>query len=163
MSEAVNAGKKPWIAYLDKEASYWGEGMCESVLAIMLKDLLLSDSDSTAADTARLIDNYYEQEFLPSDPLMKFLDDKGIGGFLTTFYELVFNLARLIPYNNSNQEKLVQLILELRKLPPRQLKIWEVCKAFYALSSVLLLILRLLLGGLPCLDSGTNVCGVDNR
>lgn len=91
---------------------------------------------------------------------MKFLDDKGIGEFLTNFYELVFDLARLIPYDNSNQEKLVQLILELRKLPPKQFKIWKVCKVFYALSPVLLLILRLLLGGLPRLDSGTIVWGL---
>jgi hypothetical protein len=60
---------------------------------------------------------------------MRFQDDQGIGGFLNTFYKVVFTLARLIPYNDSSkQEKLIRLILELRKSPPRSFKIWQVRK-----------------------------------
>ena len=104
------------------------EGMSENFLAKMLKDFLLSDGDSTATDTARLIDNFYGQVYLPSDPLMKFEDGQGIETFLVGFYELIFALARFIPYNSSDQDKVVQLMLELRKLPPKQLRIWEVCQ-----------------------------------
>ena len=45
------------------------------------------------------------------------------GGFLSYFYEIVYTLARLIPYNNPTQKQLVLLLLELRKLPPRQFAI----------------------------------------
>lgn len=128
MTEAVKAGKKPWITQFDKEIIECGEGTSEHFLAKMLKDFLLSDGDSTAADTARRIDDFYEQVYLPSDPLMKFEDGQGIGAFLVGFYELIFALARFIPYNSSDQDKLVRLIQELRKLPPRQLRIWEVCQ-----------------------------------
>lgn len=44
------------------------------------------------------------------------------------FWEVVSSLAKLIPYTDSSKhEKLVQLILELRKLPPRQFKVWGIC------------------------------------
>ena len=127
MSEAASTDKEPWITVFDDEINDWGKGTFDLSLAVMLKDYLLLDSDSTAADTARHVHLFYEQEHLLSDPLMKFEDDQGMGAFLSGFYENVFTLARLIPYNSSNQEKLVRLLLELRKLPPRQFKIWEVC------------------------------------
>lgn len=124
MSEAVNIGKEPWITQLDKEIDILGEGSLDYDLAIILKQLFLSDGDSTAADIARKIDNYYDQQFRPSDPLMRFQDDQGMGSFLFAFWEVVYiAFTRVIPYNNNNQEKLVQLVLELRKLPPRQFKI----------------------------------------
>ena len=91
---------------------------------MILKEFLLSDGK---ADIARKIDNFYDQELLPSDPLMRFEDDKGMQPFLFGFWQAVYiSIAKLIPYNNSNQEKLVQLILEFRKLPPRQFKISKI-------------------------------------
>ncbi len=125
MSEAVNVGEEPWITQLDKEIDILGEeGSLDYDLAIILKQLILSDGDSTAADIARKIDNYYDQQFRPSDPLMRFEDDQGMGSFLFAFWQTVcISFARVIPYNNNNQEKLVQLVLELQKLPPRQFKI----------------------------------------
>lgn len=124
MSEAVNVGKEPWITQLDKEIDILGNGTLEYDLAIILKQLFLSDGDSTAADIARKIDNYYDQQFRPSDPLMRFQDDQGMQSFLFAFWQAVYiAFARVIPYNNNNQEKLVQLVLELQKLPPRQFKL----------------------------------------
>ena len=127
MSEATSTDKEPWITVFDDEITEWGEGTFDHALGVTLKGYLLSDGDSAAADTARQIHIFYEQEHLHSDPLMKYEDDQGMGAFLSGFYEIVFTLARVIPYNNSNQEKLVWLLLELRKLPPRQFKIWKVC------------------------------------
>lgn len=124
MSEAVNVGKEPWITQLDKEIDILGKGTLEYDLAIILKQLFLSDGDSTAADIARKIDNYYDQQFRPSDPLMRFQDDQGMQSFLFAFWQAVYiAFARVIPYNNNNQEKLMQLVLELQKLPPRQFKL----------------------------------------
>ena len=124
MSEAVNVGKEPWITQLDKEIDILGEESLDYDLAIILKQLFLSDGDSTAADIARKIDNYYDQQFRLSDPLMRFQDDQGMQSFLFAFWQAVYiAFARVIPYNNNNQEKLTQLILELQKLPPRQFKL----------------------------------------
>lgn len=125
-SEAANLGEEPWITQFDDEINDLDEGAWEIDIARVLKQFLLSDGHSST-DTARRIDDSYEQQFLPSDPLMKFKDDQGMEGFLSCFYEVVFTLARLIPYHSSMQEKLIELILELRKLPPRPSKIWKVC------------------------------------
>lgn len=127
MSESASAGKEPWITQLNQEIDFLGENTWEYDLAMILKGLFLSDGDSDAADIARKIVNCYDQKFVPSDPLIRFRDDKGIQPFLFAFWQAVFiAFARIIPYNDSNQEKLLRFILELRKLPPRQFKIWEV-------------------------------------
>lgn len=86
MSEAVNVGKEPWITQLDKKIDILGKGTLEYDLAIIVKQLFLLDGKSTAADTARKIDNYYNQKFRPLDPLMRFQDDQGMQSFLFAFW-----------------------------------------------------------------------------
>lgn len=60
MSEAANAGKEPWVTQLDTEISGWDNETCEYDLAMILKELLLLDEESTQADTAHKIDNFNE-------------------------------------------------------------------------------------------------------
>ncbi|KAL1970741.1 hypothetical protein VTN77DRAFT_2575 [Rasamsonia byssochlamydoides] len=48
-----------------------------------------------------------------------------MANFLSILYELVFDMARLLPYTDARQDTLVQLILELRKLPPKPCRIWN--------------------------------------
>jgi hypothetical protein len=133
MSQAAanTTEKEPWLVRFDTEIDEHGDRSCEFFFAEILKDfLLLPDGDATtlAANTAREIVEFREKDFLPSDPLMRFKDDQGWGGFLHAFYMTVFCLARLIPYHDScKQDKLVQLMLELRKLPPRKTNIWVSC------------------------------------
>ena len=120
------SSKEPWFAYLEEGIASCGEGTFECDLNNIMKDFLISTSDLAALDTALRIDTYYWEYHLPSDPLMKFEEDKGIAGFLNHLYELVFDVARLIPYSDPRQDMLVQLILELRKLPAKPFKIWNV-------------------------------------
>ena len=120
------SSQEPWFAYLEEEIVSCGEGTFECDLDNIMKDFLISKCDPAAPETALRIVTYYWENYLPSDPLMKFEDDKGIAGFLNHLYELVFAMARLIPYNDSRQDMLVQLILELRKLPAKPFKIWNV-------------------------------------
>jgi hypothetical protein len=70
---------------------------------------------------------------------MRFEDDKGMGGFLDRLYDLIYDLARLIPFNNSLQDVLIQLIMELRNLPPKPFKIWNVCFSMTPLQSRIIL------------------------
>ena len=124
MSEAANDGKEPWITEVDNEISGWDDETCEYDFATILKEFLLSGGESTEADTARKIYDYYNQEFLPTDPLMRFQYDKRMQPFLFAFWQAAYiGFARFIPYNNSNQDKLVRLISELQRLPPSQFKI----------------------------------------
>jgi hypothetical protein len=81
MSEAANAtGKEPWLTQFDDEISESSEGSSGFFLAEMPKDFLLPSGDSTtlAAETARHIEEFQQQDYLTSDPLMRFQDDQGM-------------------------------------------------------------------------------------
>ena len=131
MSDTTKSTKEePWLTNFELETGDTGNTY-EEDLAVILKDFILdssADFTTLGAMTARKIDTFYRQEYLTADPLMKFQEDKGLGGFLWVFYELVCTLAKLIPYNDitSKQDKLVTLLAELRKLPPQCVKIWHV-------------------------------------
>ena len=133
MSHVSGIDQEPWIALFDEERKDSSEGTYEDALGNLVKGFLLSDDDDMASNTAQRIQNYYEQEYLLADPLMKFEDDQGMGEFLAAFYNIIFLLARLIPYNSYAQQKLLLLVLELRKLPPKSFKIWQVCELSPAL------------------------------
>ncbi|KAF2493455.1 hypothetical protein BU16DRAFT_619781 [Lophium mytilinum] len=105
MSEAVKAMDEDWVAQFD--------------------EFLLSDSDCAAADASRKSSAYYDKEYLPSDPLLKYQDDLGMAGFLNGFYEVVLRLVQLIPYKSSKQNSIIELLSELRQLSPKEVKIWE--------------------------------------
>jgi hypothetical protein len=83
MSEAANAtGKEPWLTQFDDEISESGEGSSGFFYAEMPKDFLLlpsGDSTTLAAETARHIEEFQKQDYLTSDPLMRFQDDQGMG------------------------------------------------------------------------------------
>lgn len=115
---------QPWVVFLDGEIA---DPTSDQELAQVLKRAFLSDEESAPAQAAQQIDALYEKEFLPSDPLMRFQDDKGMAGFLNNLYWFVTELALVIPYNHSGQDILVNILVELRKLPTKQFKIWNVC------------------------------------
>ena len=103
---------------------------------------------AAAEEAARRIHADYCDVYLPSDPLMKGLDDKGMAGFLSRLYELVFSQVRLVGYDDARQDALVETLLELRKLPPQSLRIWGVsCPVPVSLG----LVANSRTGGLHCL------------
>lgn len=135
MSHADAIDQEPWIALFDQERNDRGESTDEDALGNIVKDFLLSDDKDAAAasNTAQRIQNYYDQEYFVADPLLKFQDDQGMGEFLAAFYNIILLLARLIPYNSLAQQRLLLLLLELRKLPPKSVTIWEVRQLIPAL------------------------------
>jgi len=131
-SISTSTSKLSWLLFLEEEINASEEGLVVRDMGTVLRSFLLSPSETTAADTARLINASYWEKLLPSDPLMRFKDDKGMGGFLNCLWELVFDIAKRISYNDPTQDYLIQFILELRKLPPKQFKIWDVsCSSIF--------------------------------
>jgi len=116
----------PWLLWLDEEIKGAIEEDYTNGLCVALKDFLLSTSDTAAADTALRVDALYKETLLDGDPLLKFQDDKGISGFLNTLWEIFFEVAKRVPYSDSEQHKLLQFINELRKLSPKPFNIWKV-------------------------------------
>ncbi|RYP12531.1 hypothetical protein DL765_007267 [Monosporascus sp. GIB2] len=120
-SSSQSTTKKPWLAFIDNEFDI--EGYSTRVeLLIILRDTLLSIDEAAAKDGAHRIDSYYSDTFLSFDPLVKFAEDKGMAGFLNELWDAVFDLAELLPFDDPKQDRLVAVILELRKLPPKSFK-----------------------------------------
>ncbi|WYZ36950.1 hypothetical protein EsH8_II_000456 [Colletotrichum jinshuiense] len=115
----------PWIQHLDEELSQSQPDVLGNGLCLILRRLVLSTNDSAATDAAQQVDEYYCDHYLPSDPLLKLEDDKGMEAFLNTLYGLVFELACLVPYNHDLQQLLVNFVIELVKLPAKKVKIWN--------------------------------------
>ncbi|KAJ9155244.1 hypothetical protein NKR23_g2103 [Pleurostoma richardsiae] len=87
----LKASEIPWIAFLDRTAEQSSprgldEGFCE-----IFRRLLLSADVSATAEAALQVDEFYRDTYLPSDPLMRFEDDKGMAEFLATLWESVFD------------------------------------------------------------------------
>lgn len=116
----------PWLAYLDEEYTSCEEGTLEHDLAVIIRNLLLSNDD--AAQAAQRIDAYYWQKNLDSGPLFKFQKDWGILDFLEFVYEIVLDMALRLPHDdNFRQDALVQFIVELRRIPPKSFTRWNDC------------------------------------
>jgi len=98
-----------------------------------LRDLFHPTNNITAADAARKMDDIYLNYFD-----FKFERNERMGGFLWTLWELVFEISTIIPYNDDQQDLLINFIHELRKLPPKPFKIWDV--SFACSNSLCLLI-----------------------
>ncbi|PCG90858.1 Protein of unknown function DUF3632 [Penicillium occitanis (nom. inval.)] len=111
------------IAYLDEQISESYEGDETYELANILKHLL-AENGITPQETAQQIDSFYEDKFVPSQPI--FQKEKSIGmiNLLGALDELLCNLGRVLRYDDVRQDALIQVILELRKLPTRQVEIW---------------------------------------
>ncbi|KAK7990493.1 hypothetical protein PG990_014773 [Apiospora arundinis] len=70
-----DASASPWIKCLDEIRQDDAVGI-EALMSDIFRNLLTSTSESAAAEAAQQVDTCYQDDYLPSDPFMKFLDDK---------------------------------------------------------------------------------------
>ena len=128
MSTSLNEGTatvtatEPWLTYIDDEVAQEDDPIILEILSA-LKDLLTSESETVAEDVAHCIDRCSSDTSLSVNPLVKFQEDKGMGSFLNSLWDAVFDVAEVVPYDDPRQDRLVNLIQELRKFPPRPFKI----------------------------------------
>lgn len=145
-------------AYLAEEiAIYEGYGDPSKLPSIFL-DLFTTyrdeDCQTATHNVTRRINAEYWDVYLPSDSLIKSQEDKGMAEFLSRLNNLVFGLALLIGYDDPRQDALLQVLVELRKLPPKPFKVWRVSLSANRQGPTA----DLMIGRLPCLRSRTNVC-----
>jgi hypothetical protein len=100
----------------------WG---LDYILSSMIKEYLLSDRDDAAPTFARRFDDLYGDVYVP-----KFNgysgQKKGWTGYLIAFYGTLFTSAVAMQYDDPKQDKIIQLLVELRKLPVHAVKIFVV-------------------------------------
>ncbi|CAD6444739.1 7645bf5e-8cef-4818-810a-18047dcf956a [Sclerotinia trifoliorum] len=100
--------QQPWLTFLTELASKPNREKMVSDVVNMLKNFLLSDSENAASETAKQIDNY---------TLFGTLTRR----HLNFVFQTIYNLAALIPFEDQKQEMLLQLIVELLKMPRRSI------------------------------------------
>lgn len=128
MTTAETAGQEePWSAQIDKEiASDKDEGI-PSTLPSILRDLIVvypQDGPPAAQEAARHVDADFWDAYLPWDQTQGAGRDGAAGiNFLARLYQVTLSIVRFIPYDDSRQDALIQLLLELRKLAPRPGKV----------------------------------------
>ncbi|KAK3310890.1 uncharacterized protein B0T15DRAFT_54137 [Chaetomium strumarium] len=93
-----------------------------SVLASKIREYLLCRDDDAAARFARQLDDLYASVYEPK--FGEFRGRQGWTGYLNAFYEVLFGAAVEMPYHDPLQDKVIHLLLELRKLPPHSVKVF---------------------------------------
>ncbi|KAF7929553.1 hypothetical protein EAE99_004457 [Botrytis elliptica] len=93
----------PWLTFLTKQASIPSGQEFVPKMSNIFIDFLLSDNDDTAAKTAKQIDDSTRDS-------------------LHFVFQTIYDLAALIPYEDRKQDMLLQLIVELLKLPRKTFK-----------------------------------------
>ncbi|KAK4446717.1 hypothetical protein QBC34DRAFT_411220 [Podospora aff. communis PSN243] len=95
-----------------------GEGDI-AYFAAIFRDLLATPGISPA-DAAQRIRHDFLNGYLATEPEWNGLSSRfAVGSFLQGGYEVIFELARVVPHEDVRQDLLVQTLLELRKLPPQ--------------------------------------------
>ena len=99
-------------------------------MAQILLDYLISSSGFSATEAATHLDSHFKQvcAHIDGEQRMTFLN---ANSFLAAFWQTVFTIARHAPYHDPKQDELIQIIVELRKLPVAQCEIdgemFEIC------------------------------------
>ena len=132
MADTVSQAKPEWLKFLD-DYLFPDEGSqalpvdesFDRILASMVKEYLLCDDVDAASAFAQRFDALYGAVYEPRfNGYNK--THKGWTGFLIAFYRVLLGAAAELRYNDPKQDKVVQLLVELRKLPPRAVKIFVV-------------------------------------
>jgi hypothetical protein len=138
-ADADHQSKPGWLKYLDENYSPLQEGspvptdvgsrdlQFDCILAAMVKEYLLCDDTNAPATFAKRFDGLYGSVYEPR--YNGYQKRKGWTGFLLAFYQVVFGIARILRYDDPKQDKIIQLLVELRKLPTRAVKIFVVSAA----------------------------------
>lgn len=125
-----------WVAYLETERNRRFDPVDCTFMSIF-RDLLRSNAVHAARDAARAIDGAFAAGWLPQRSMLKHAGDEGLADFVHLVYNLIFELAPLLRHDSAQHERLFELLVELRKLPPRSFKlnsVWEGPFSFIPLS-----------------------------
>lgn len=111
--------REPWRDYLDEEIQDFEDGSIDQAVPILIRDILEPDSVSEAAiKTAALqLAEYDESVFLSYDFMVGRSVSEKWGVMAYASQVTIVDVARLIPYDDERQDRIVQLLKNLRDIP----------------------------------------------
>jgi hypothetical protein len=108
-----------WLARFKTEASLYDDRVMTNQAALII-NFLLSEGSSSAKDVARAIDDSWEVICAGLDPDVGLARrDSELEAYVSGIHDITYALAPLIPYDDPKQAALVDLLLELQRLPRR--------------------------------------------
>ena len=125
MADASSA-KPAWLEELDETLQSTSPAYeFPRAIAGLIKEYLHCDDENASATFAQRVDDLYDGIYLPKFDGYRH-KKKGWTSFLIVFYDILFGVGLRIPYDDARQDKVIQLLCELRKLPARSVKIFVV-------------------------------------
>lgn len=122
---------KPWESYLhwlcltEEPGTLWSSSLCATFHECLAANPG-APGQVKASEYAARIDDIYWSFYLPLDPLLQFMEDRILSGYLLHVWTMFIELGKRIPHDDPAQEKLVELLTELVHLPPMEVRTWEV-------------------------------------
>ncbi|KAK4148435.1 hypothetical protein C8A00DRAFT_19732, partial [Chaetomidium leptoderma] len=128
---ATAVAEPRWLQHLNENFGTSGDSNShaeetksfEGIIAAMIKEYLPCDDLDAAETFARRFDDLYEAVYKPRFNGCNGTK-KGWTGYLITFYQTLFSTAVEMQYDDPTQDKVIQLLTELRRLPPHTVKIF---------------------------------------
>ncbi|KAI1938486.1 hypothetical protein LOZ58_003439 [Ophidiomyces ophidiicola] len=119
MAEATDP-KEPWMTALYDHYIICESGSAEHDLGVMVQSMLLSDDPKAPHETALAITQYFwDGRADESREYPYFNYEKEGWPHLSDLVEkMIVGLSWFIPFNDTKQDKLIQLIVELYNIPP---------------------------------------------
>ncbi|KAI2006423.1 hypothetical protein LOZ50_003148 [Ophidiomyces ophidiicola] len=119
MPEATDP-KEPWMTALYDHYIICESGSAEHDLGVMVQNLLLSDDPKAPHETALAITQYFwdgRADESREYPYFKY-EKEGWPHLSDLVEKMIIGLSWFIPFNDTKQDKLIQLIVELYNIPP---------------------------------------------
>lgn len=109
------------MEYLDEELRDFEKGSIDEAATIIIRNILAlaanDMSEATIKEAALRLDEYDKNVRLSYDPMVSRLVSNIVHSLLKDCQENIVHAARLIPYNNALQDRLIQLLHELMQTP----------------------------------------------
>ncbi|KUI63306.1 hypothetical protein VM1G_11047 [Cytospora mali] len=122
---------KPWETYLhwlsltEEPGTLWSSSLCATFHQCLVADPSAGQDQASPSDYAARIDDIYWSFYLPLDPLLQFMEDRILSGYLLHVWTMFIDLGKRIPHDDPAQDRLVELLDSLVHLPPMEVRTWE--------------------------------------
>lgn len=126
---------QPWESYLhwlrltEESGTLWSSSLCETFHECLAANP--SAEHSSPGEYAARIDDIYWSFYLPLNPLLQFMEDRILSGYLLHIWTMSIELGKRIPHNDPAQDKLVELLESLVHLLHMEVRTWEVSASIH--------------------------------
>lgn len=117
-----------WLCLTEEPSTLWSSSLCAAFQECLSANP--SAGQASPSEYAARIDDIYWSYYLPLDPLLQFMEDRILSGYLLHVWTMFIELGKRISHDDPAQDRLVDLLESLVHLPPMEVRTWEVSILF---------------------------------